>query len=348
MAAAVATASAPQNVQDLHQDPEEMTLRLERVGGRLAELSRDGPGRKIATPLMECVQELRVVWGALREFALVFDANRAEQMLAHEAELRQAMAILDGTVGDLSKANERTVAVVDEQIHELDDLGSIGDTSLLTGRIRGVTEGMRGAAEEMKQDIQKSVAELDSSEKIIHAVDEKLREAHKQIMYDALTRLLSRTVLLQRINETAAQPSAIAGSWCLAVIEINDLKTVNRQFSRRVGDALLFRVAEIVQGTCESAPGSIAGRWGGTEFGILMPRTPLREGRQLVDEIRGAVALAKWECKAADQRTVLATTVSIGIVEHRKDEPASTLIQRAEACLEQATRKGNNTLVAEG
>jgi len=342
-----ATTSAPPASRAL-EDPEELTLRLERLGSRLMDLARDGPGKKIAGPLVECVQELRVVWTTLRDFALVFDANRVERMLEQERQLRQAMEILNGTVGSLSTASERTAANVSRQLHELDEIDAVGDARLMADRLRSVTGTVREAATEMKGNLVRTAAELDTSEKIIYAVDEKLREARQQVMQDALTRTLSRTAFEQRLGEIAAQAAAVSGAWCLALADIDGLGTINDRHSRRVGDALLFKIAEIIQTTCETLPGSIVGRLGGEEFGIIFPRCPLREGRQIAEEIRGAVSLARWESKASRPPSVVTATLSLGIVEHRAGEPAAAVLQRTQACLDQAKRRGRNTVVAEG
>jgi len=341
------TSAQTPSTESLQLDPEQMATRLERVGGRLMELARTGAGKKLEKPLAECVQELRLVWSQLRELALVFDANRVETMLAHEEELRRAMEILNGTVGTLSRANERAVETVDRQLHELDEIDAIGDASLMAERLRTVSGNVRAAATEMRDDIERSATQLDQSEQIIKAVDQKLQEAKKQVMYDSLTRVLSRAVFEQRLREMASQSTAVTGAWCLAIVDIDNLSVTNERLGRRVGDALLFRIADIIQTTSDTLPGSIVGRWGGEEFAILMPRTSLLQGRQLAEEIRGAVNLAKWECRASAQPVVVTTTVSVGVVQHRNGESATELLARALECVARAKRRGRNCVVSE-
>ncbi len=199
----------------------------------------------------------------------------------------------------------------------------------------------------MRDDIERSAAQLDKSEQIIKAVDQKLRKAKKQVMYDSLTRVLSRAVFEQRLRELASQSAAVTGAWCLAIVDIDNLTVTNERLGRRVGDALLFRIADIIQTTSDTLPGSIVGRWGGEEFAILMPRTSLLQGRQLAEEIRGAVNLAKWECRASAQPVVVTTTVSVGVVQHRNGESATELLARALECVARAKRRGRNCVVSE-
>ncbi|MFP4056170.1 MAG: diguanylate cyclase domain-containing protein [Candidatus Brocadiia bacterium] len=334
--------------QQASHDPQELTLRLEAVGARLVELSRKGPGKKIAAELQQCVQELRGVWAALRGLALAYDPNRLETMLQRERELRQAMEILNGTVDTLARSNERTVADMDKQLEELDGLDALGDTDLIASRLKSVTGNVREAATEMRADADRASADLDSSEQIIQAVDRKLTEAQRQVLHDSLTRVLSRVAFEQRVGELADQSAAVSGSWCLALADIDHFAAINKQHGRRVGDALLFRVAGVIQRTCETYPGAIVGRYGGEEFGVILPGCSLRQGRQVAEEIRSSVGLAKWECKTSQSANVLSATVSLGVVQHRSSEAAGPLLRRLEACLEQAKRGGRNRVVAEG
>jgi len=345
---AATTEPAPSTGKSEVTNPEELTLRLEQVGGKLMELTKTPAGCRIADPIRECVQELRVVWSALRQFSLVFDANRIETMQERESELRQAMQILNGTVASLSAAHEKTASTMDSQLGELDQLESVGDASLLVGRLRTVTGSVREAAVEMKDEVQRSARGLDASEQIIQAVDKKLAEASHQVLCDGLTRVLNRVGFEQRLDEIVAQSAAVRSSWCVALLTIDHLEMLNKKFGRRVGDALLFRIAGIIQSTSESYPGAIVGRTGGKDFGVILPRCPLREGRRMAQELRGAISLAKWECKTRNTPTVIAATVSVGVTEFRQGENVASLLERAESCCRQAIRQGGNTAIAEG
>ena len=348
MSAAPVTAPPPPPPESGTESPEDLCVRLEQTANTLVELTRSGSGKKLMFPIMECVKELRVVWSSLRTFALVFDANRVEAMQERERELRQAMDILNGTVGSLSQANEKTAADVDEHLSALDQIEGAQDPSFIVSRIRSVGGGVRHAATEMKGSLARSAASLDTSGQIIEAVDRKLAEASRQVMHDSLTRVLSRVAFERRVAEMAAQPAAVAGSWCVAVADIDRLGALNDKLGRRVGDALLFRIAEIIQKTCDTFPGALVGRYGGEEFGLLLPRCSLREGRHLAEEIRAAVEAAKWECKTKAGPGLVSATVSVGLTEHRDGEPPSHMLQRAERCAEQAKRLGRNRVAAEG
>lgn len=312
------------------------------------QLTKTAHGIKMAEPIRECVQELRGVWSALRQFSLVFDANRVEAMQDHERELRTAMEILNGTVATLSTAQQRTTSSMDEQIHELDAIGAVDDSSLMAGKLRGVTDSVRNAAVEMKEEVERSTTELTQSEKIIEAVDRKLTEACKQILVDGLTRVLNHEAFRQRLGEQAGLPVSLSGAWSVLLVELDHIELVNKKFGRRVGDALLYRVAGVVQTTCESLPGAIVGRTGGRQFGVILPRTSLREARRLAEELRTAVESTRWEVTISKAASVVCTTVSIGATEFRGGESSESITGRADQCCQRARRTGGNSVLAEG
>jgi diguanylate cyclase len=91
----------------------------------------------------------------------------------------------------------------------------------------------------------------------------------------------------------------------------------------------------------------MVGRCGGEEFGVLLPRCSLREGRLVAEEVREAVAATRWECKVDGKPGVLSATVSIGLVQRRADEPAEQILPRVFGALDAAKRGGRDRVVAQ-
>ncbi len=174
-----------------------------------------------------------------------------------------------------------------------------------------------------------------------------LASARARALHDRLTRVLSRAAFHQRLMELASQDAAFTGKWCVAVADIDRFSQFNRQHGSRVGDALLLRVAEAIERTCETYPGAIVGRCGGEEFGILLPRCALREGRRMAEETRAVVANTTWPCSRRGGPAFMSATVSIGLAEHRPAESAEEVLRRARYCMERAKRAGRNVVVVE-
>ncbi len=86
--------------------------------------------------------------------------------------------------------------------------------------------------------------------------------------YDKLTGLYNRAFFeeeLQRLDTKRQLPLAII------IGDVNGLKLTNDVFGHLVGDQLLIETADILTQACRKE--DVICRWGGDEFGILLPRT---------------------------------------------------------------------------
>ena len=93
---------------------------------------------------------------------------------------------------------------------------------------------------------------------------------------DALTGLLNRDGILAAFD-------AIRSSVTLAMLDLNDLKIINDLSGHAEGDARLQEVARSLASTLP--PNAVAGRWGGDEFVILFPDTPLDDALNAIEAL---------------------------------------------------------------
>jgi diguanylate cyclase (GGDEF)-like protein len=229
---------------------------------------------------------------------------------------------------------------------EMDALESLHDEAVLTRRLRAITGGVRKAASGLQDSLSRSARELKHSGQIVQDVDRKLTEAHEERARDGLTNVLSRDAFQRCVRELAQESTLITGYWCVALLELDQLESVNKKLGDRVGDALLFRVAGLLHDAVATCPGSLVGRTGGKEFGIILSRCPLRRARLVAEAIRKRLEASKWECRLGQPGAIVATTVSVGLTEFRDGEPAEAVLRRAECSLEEAKLAGRNTLAA--
>mgnify|MGYP006168250039 FL=1 len=152
---------------------------------------------------------------------------------------------------------------------------------------------------------------------------------------DALTGLLNRTGLEKVRHETGAQ--AQDTPYSVAVLDIDFFKRINDTLGHAAGDEVLRIVGEeIARGV---RGGDIAVRYGGEEFLVIMPGTPLAGARTVVERIRNDIA--------ARPDLPMPVTVSVGLAMGLagKDEPEA-LFQRADQALYRAKRRGRNRVEA--
>ncbi len=121
----------------------------------------------------------------------------------------------------------------------------------------------------------------------------------------------------------------------LAMIDLDHFKEINDQYGHPAGDAVLQRVAQILD-RCTRDSDFVA-RFGGEEFVGILPETPLLEALQFAEKIRAAVAAAEFEIP-------LRVTVSIGVAGMPRSEvdSAEALLRAADEALYRAKEKGRN------
>ncbi len=115
--------------------------------------------------------------------------------------------------------------------------------------------------------------------------DEK--EHHRQIKFlsyhDALTGLYNRHYVEEKIihmNRMEYLPISVI------MADVNGLKITNDVFGHKTGDALLKNVAKLMHNCCEEK--DVIARYGGDEFVIIMPRTPLESAEEVIQRIKDA------------------------------------------------------------
>jgi diguanylate cyclase (GGDEF)-like protein len=160
-----------------------------------------------------------------------------------------------------------------------------------------------------------------------------------QLRIDALTGLLNRWTLDQRLEEEWEYARRENHPLCLVLCDIDHFKQINDRFSHSVGDAVLRRVSLLFQQSLRKQ--DIAARYGGEEFVFLLRATSLAEATRLCEDIRDRVSHDNWESIHPDLRV----TISIGICEASgalREGEAEKALRYADDALYEAKRQGRN------
>lgn len=159
----------------------------------------------------------------------------------------------------------------------------------------------------------------------------------KQSKTDGLTNLYNQSSF-KDYYEKAFEYANSGMSMHLALIDIDDFKSINDTYGHRVGDIILEKVSLIIQETITSS--DIAARYGGEEFALLMFEQSFEQAYALVEQIRQKIALmGHLELEGAS------ITVSIGLKSYSPNLSKDKLFEEVDACLYLAKRTGKNKTV---
>ncbi|MBN3803300.1 diguanylate cyclase [Paraburkholderia sp. Ac-20336] len=167
---------------------------------------------------------------------------------------------------------------------------------------------------------------------------EKLREYANR---DGLTGIANRRFFETRLQDEFARWQRYGGDMSMLLFDLDHFKKINDQFGHSVGDTVLRVMTQRVAGVVRAQ--DTFGRFGGEEFALLLPCTPLEDAMRVADKIRSVIAETPVELLG----TSVPVTASLGGAAAREGVPSyDVLINEADAALYSAKRQGRNRSVA--
>ncbi len=167
------------------------------------------------------------------------------------------------------------------------------------------------------------------------ALKNKAGEFEQLSVTDALTGLLNRRYLEERLSEEIKRSNRYGYPMSFMMIDVDDFKSFNDTFGHAEGDKALKMVGHSLRETLRSA--DVAARYGGEEFSILLPQTTPGEAETIAERLRENIASAEFSNRQI--------TVSIGIASCCLElNSAQELIVAADKALYEAKRKGRNNV----
>ena len=100
---------------------------------------------------------------------------------------------------------------------------------------------------------------------------------------DALTGLANRRAFLDRLGVELIRVHRMGGTLVLAILDLNQFKSVNDHHGHSVGDGVLLMVAQTLARSIRAS--DLAARFGGDEFTLLFPDTATAQAEEILDRI---------------------------------------------------------------
>ncbi len=152
---------------------------------------------------------------------------------------------------------------------------------------------------------------------------------------DALTGLPNRATILDAAAAEFRRARAAHEPLSLAMFDIDFFKTVNDTWGHPAGDAVLEHVARILREQMRT--GEYIGRFGGEEFLLVFPDTPILLAAKAVERLRAEIA----QTPIVYHEQTIGVTISAGIAALPCDS-VEALIGHADVALYEAKREGRN------
>jgi diguanylate cyclase (GGDEF)-like protein len=170
-------------------------------------------------------------------------------------------------------------------------------------------------------------------------------EVRESSVRDSLTGCLNRRHTIEIMTAELHRARRSRLPLALLMFDLDRFKAINDQYGHLCGDAVLASVGQRMQSALRSS--DVKCRWGGEEFLVLLPETPLAGAERVAELIRSDFEAHPVRWRAGDRDVVLPVTASFGLTMVSAGElDAAAIIARADAALYRAKSDGRNRVVA--
>ena len=167
-------------------------------------------------------------------------------------------------------------------------------------------------------------------------------ELRRASRYDALTGLLNRRAAQEALEDELQRSRRLGEPFSVLMIDADHFKSINDLHGHAVGDRALQHLGTLLSAQMRDI--DRVGRWGGEEFIVLLPGTPLAQAQEVAERLRERTQALppRWQERAVP------LTVSLGVSQWAgPSDELSALMARADAAMYRAKANGRNRVEVE-
>lgn len=223
-------------------------------------------------------------------------------------------------------------------------------------RVTDNVNGLRDVLDDLMVDMRKMQVDATRSRDEVLGVGEQAERARAKVAEleaelarvsaalreDALTGALNRRGLDEAVEREAARAQRYRSPLCFTVIDLDNFKKLNDRLGHQAGDEALRHLVSVVRSMLR--PSDTIGRYGGEEFVLLLPETPVEDARMVVERLQRE--LTRQFFLHNNEKVLI--TFSAGVAGMRPGETGAQALARADEAMYQAKRKGRNRVLLAG
>ncbi len=172
---------------------------------------------------------------------------------------------------------------------------------------------------------------------------EELNKMNQQLQIisriDELTKLPNRRDIREKIQNEIYRYERTNRNFSILFVDIDKFKDFNDKFGNFCGDLVLNTVGETLRDQLRKQ--DVVSRWGGEEFLVMLPETPLQGASLVAERLRRSIENRKIEFAGQQQHV----TITLGVAEYDKRLGMDHSINLADRALYNGKQTGRNKVV---
>ena len=158
---------------------------------------------------------------------------------------------------------------------------------------------------------------------------------------DPLTGLFNRTFFFAAVDREIARSLRSTRGFCLLMMDLDELKSINDKYGHYFGDQVLRGVGEVIRSGVRKI--DTAARYGGDEFVVLLPETDPTGAWVLAEKVRIGVTELSVTVGSGD----IPASISVGVVSFPDDgQTSDQLMISADQAMYASKRGGKNRVMS--
>jgi diguanylate cyclase len=269
-----------------------------------------------------------------RQFCTEGDENELKKL---RADLRQILLTILRQVADLTGQTKGYESFIANSVNRLTEDAPIDEVKKVIADLIKETKTIGTFGRTIQN-------ELKETTKALEVLKQDFERVKMEALVDFLTGMPNRKAFSESLDKSIMEARSENETLCLLLIDIDHFKKFNDEYGHLIGDEILRFIAkkikELVRGR------DCAARFGGEEFAVILPKTPLAGAEVVAETIR--MFFSKTRLRAVSTSKNLGTvTVSIGVACYRQGEPSEQFIGRSDQALYLAKNTGRNRVATE-
>jgi diguanylate cyclase len=289
--------------------------------------------------LNDAVKRLVTDQGGVSEAEIdnLYKAHVSPQRFSSEAEKTSASVIVE--IDEVMEMIDMALGSTERYGESLEAMSAEVSGTVDRKRVREILEALVVSTKDVSSTNRTLEARLKETRGEIASLRETLEAVRIETLTDPLTGIANRKHFEEMLVKTIDQSIVEQAPLSLIVIDIDHFKRFNDHYGHLTGDQVLRLVSMTMREQIKTK--ATLARFGGEEFGIILPHTTLDAARAAAERVRVSV-MGRELVKRSTGESLGKVTISLGVAALRRGDTSVSLLERADQCMFAAKRSGRN------